>query len=243
VANAENGDQPNHKRNKFLQTVWTRFIGYPKRKLYERRAKYKKETASERAERRTADATFIISIFTVVIAFVSIAQWCVLSGTLDEMKQGFSVERAYVFNDGFEGYKGEQIKSGLSARFSFKNFGKTPAMLKTSPAVKCDYAIVGTPEGLTIRFSANDVTDESGFIAEGVIIAPNDRIGPFSASLNATKEQIDQARIGIGRIYCQAAIGYSDMRDNFHETKVCMGYNFKYNAFILCPDKGANSHT
>jgi hypothetical protein len=61
--------------------------------------------------------------------------------------------------------------------------------------------------------------------------------------LNATVYQINQAQNGVGKIYCQAVIGYADMRDNLHETGVCYFYSFSAKGFFLCPEKGANYHT
>jgi hypothetical protein len=47
-------------------------IGYIKRKLQERRAKYEAQTPEEKAAWRTANATVAIAIFTVVLAFVGV---------------------------------------------------------------------------------------------------------------------------------------------------------------------------
>jgi hypothetical protein len=59
----------------------------------------------------------------------------------------------------------------------------------------------------------------------------------------ATHEEIESARRGVGKIYCQAQIGYLDMRDNLRETGSCYFYDFSVRDFYLCPEKGANYHT
>jgi len=114
------------KSDPFLQNVWARFIGYPKRKLYERRAKYEKESSSERAERRAANATVLIGLFTIVIAIVGIAQWCILSGTLTEMREE---QRAWIAPLGIwhNRQKPFVIGDAISYVLEFKNVGKSPA--------------------------------------------------------------------------------------------------------------------
>jgi hypothetical protein len=53
-----------------------------------------------------------------------------MQGQLEEMKKSFTIDRAYVLNSEFVAYKEMPIEPGAVARFSFKNFGRTPAILK-----------------------------------------------------------------------------------------------------------------
>lgn len=86
MSDAEGGGAVRDKRKQLLNFTRSWFNDYPKRKFDERRAEREKENATERAERRTANATWFIAILTLVIALVGFFQWWVLSGTLDEMR-------------------------------------------------------------------------------------------------------------------------------------------------------------
>lgn len=66
----------------------TRFVGYVKRKLHQRRAKKQHEKPADRAARRTATATVWMAIFTVVLATVSGLTLLVLRLQLKEMHEG-----------------------------------------------------------------------------------------------------------------------------------------------------------
>jgi len=63
---------------------WVRFIRYAKRKMDERAAKKKQESAQDRLARRTANATVWIAIFTVVLAGAALLTlWQVIAGGSD----------------------------------------------------------------------------------------------------------------------------------------------------------------
>lgn len=80
------GAQPHDPARRNKQRWRIGFINYVKRKLDERGAKHAKESATETAERRTANATWFIGIFTVVTACVGALQWCAIRSQLDEMQ-------------------------------------------------------------------------------------------------------------------------------------------------------------
>jgi hypothetical protein len=189
-----------------------------------------------------------IAVLTVAVLFVGGLQYVtfdrqltVMQGHLDEMRQSFAADRSYVFSR-FEGYGNSPIQPGAIATFWFNNFGRTPAILTIPPGAKCTYS----PDGFhALSFKANDpkLVDAAGRLPEGFIIPIDKPFGPIQAKIEATAEQIGKARNGIGRIDCQAMIGYSDMRDALHETHICFFYDFGVNDFHLCPDKGANYHS
>jgi hypothetical protein len=62
-------------------------IGRFKRALHERHAKKQKESSQDRAARLTAHATIAIAAFTAVAAGVGLAQWWILSGQLEQMRE------------------------------------------------------------------------------------------------------------------------------------------------------------
>jgi hypothetical protein len=66
---------------------WVRFVGYVKRKRYERATKKKSETPTDRAARRTAAATAWMAGFTFVLAATSGLTIWVLKNQLREMHQ------------------------------------------------------------------------------------------------------------------------------------------------------------
>ena len=67
---------------------WFRFVGYVKRKRYERAAKKKNETPTDKAARRTATATVWMAIFTLVLAATSGLTIWILKNQLREMHEG-----------------------------------------------------------------------------------------------------------------------------------------------------------
>jgi hypothetical protein len=84
---ADNGQNPHTP----IQTPgkgrgWTRLVSYVKRKMHERSTKKKKESAIDRAARRTANATVWLAIFTVVLAVVSGLTLFILKRQLGEMR-------------------------------------------------------------------------------------------------------------------------------------------------------------
>jgi hypothetical protein len=163
---------------------------------------------------------FFTAVLAIVTAFVGFLQWDVLRRTLDEMKEGFVVERAHVLNIKFDGYGSAPMAPGLTAKFWFNNFGKTPAILKIPPKAVCKYSVDGF-HPLIFKAENPSLTDASGLLPEGFAIPVDKSFGPITSTLDATKEQIEQASTGVGKIYCEAIIGYSDVRDNLHETSVC----------------------
>lgn len=68
--NTENGQNTNPQRAELREPWRYRLIAYIERKLHERTANKKEESAADRVARRTANATVWIAIFTVVLAVV-----------------------------------------------------------------------------------------------------------------------------------------------------------------------------
>ena len=93
--NSPHPTSPNHYYDP--PTWWRRLIAEIKRRLEERRTKYKHEGAQDKAARKTASATVWIALFAFVTIGLGAAQFFVLrgqlramQGQLDEMKAGSS---------------------------------------------------------------------------------------------------------------------------------------------------------
>jgi hypothetical protein len=189
---------------------------------------------------RTAEITSRLALL-VSLCAAGFSLWQALISK-DRAKAQFAVERAYVLNVKFNGYGSAPIAPGLTANFWFNNFGKTPGILKIPPNAMCRYSVDGF-HALVFKTQNSSLTDSSGLLPEGYVIPVDKPFGPFPATLDATKEQIAHADTGVGKIYCEAIIGYTDVRDNLHETGVCFSYDFSVKDFYLCAEKGANYHT
>ncbi len=185
--------------------------------------------------------TGIIALTGIIGAFIFGKQLIAMQGQLDEMKQSFANDRAYVLDAGFDGYGSGVIAPNIIAGFWFNNYGRTPGILKIPPNAICKYSADGFHK-LIFKAKIAGRTDGNGLLPEGFIIPVDKRFGPFRAPLDATETDIANARAGTGKVYCEAIIGYTDVRDNIHETDVCFFYDFGASDFFLCPEKGANYH-
>lgn len=91
-----------------------------------KRAKSQQEAANNRAANWTAGATVAIAAFTFVTIGVGVAQWCVLTGTLSEMK---SEQRPWLEVTKIEAEPGIEPLNTNSATIQFReiieNVGKT----------------------------------------------------------------------------------------------------------------------
>jgi hypothetical protein len=243
--NKRNATQRHSDNRHFPWAGWG--ISYIKRCFENHHRDKEKENPQDRASRLTARATVWMAIFTGAIFVVGLLQYLVfnrqlgvMQGQLDEMQQSFAADRAYVLSGGFSGYSGRPIAPGIEATIQFHNFGRTPADLRAVGG-ECAYAVEPPKFGAAAKVPG--FFDESGQIPMGIIVDAGKDVGPFRYPLNATQQDIAQARSGIGKIYCRFVIVYDDMRNNAHGTNVCFWYNFGISAFLLCSEKGANYHT
>lgn len=90
LADADEGQNSNapveKSRSKRVRAVWG--IGHRKRKMHQRAAKYKKETPTDKAARRTATATVWMAVFTFVLVAVAGGTLVILRNQLREMHEG-----------------------------------------------------------------------------------------------------------------------------------------------------------
>lgn len=81
MENQQEGDQPNTQTEEPNRNWSGRIIPYIKSKFEEHCAEKKKENPTDRAARRTANATCVIAFFTVVTVGVGYFQWSALRST------------------------------------------------------------------------------------------------------------------------------------------------------------------
>ncbi len=194
-----------------------------------------------RSDRWMIGLTAAIALCGLASAIVFWQQLCVMQGQLDEMRQSFAADRAYLLNGGFTGYGAADPSPQTQVGFTFTNFGRTPAEVR-SIGGSCLYSISGLPR-LAVKVPIPGLTDEVGRIPTGVVVAADRSVGPFKYTLEASAHEIEQARGGNGRLYCRSIVTYDDMRDKSHGTGVCFFYNFSVRGFMLGPGKNANYHT
>jgi hypothetical protein len=107
---------------------------------------------------------------------------------------------------------------------------------------KCAYSL-DLPPTISDTVNIPGFTDDTGKMPVGLIIEPSKAFGPLSYKIDVTQAQIDQAAIGVGKIFCAGLISYDDMRGNNRKTALCMIYNFGIRGWTVYPDKRFNFHT
>ena len=171
----EGGDDPRGARGNLLNSVWSRVVDYVKRKFNERRARREKETPTERAERRTANATWFIGILTLVIAVVGAAQWYVLTGTLNETR---SEQRPWLSFEKIT-IQSMDAKNGIvraNVNYDVSNVGHVPAMdvFLKGTIIRADAFFLFKDIETTKRFCLASLTQDA--IAKKVFTRANSEI-------------------------------------------------------------------
>lgn len=167
------------------------------------RAKYDQEKASYRAANWTAGATVAIAAFTAATIGVGIAQWHILSGTLNEMK---AEQRPWIYADLSPGGKIFRNQSGgltFPIGFTFHNDGHLPAFY-VFPDIEAylsgeDGKVGSTTARERQRIRCDRPLSKQSTI--GITVFPSQKTG-FGASVGITAEEIESA----GKAY-RAATG------------------------------------
>jgi hypothetical protein len=132
LSSANNRRQPDQQIRKPRDHWWTRLIRYVKRKTQERETKKNEESSSDRAARRTADATYWIAAFTIVLALVSaLTLYEVIEGGTDTHKlalAALAANRAWLAPNYM--YLDSPLENGLPVQYVVKvvNVGREPAL-------------------------------------------------------------------------------------------------------------------
>jgi hypothetical protein len=160
----ERGGDPERKSRNFLNAIRFGVINYVKRKLEKRRARREKESASERAERRTANATWFIGLLTLVIAGVGAAQWRVLTDTVDEMR---SEQRPWIKIDSIhvDSFTSNEGAPYFYLTYNISNVGHTPAvnvLVQSAIDRNTKFITIGGSTDILRRFCNEDSGDFSG---------------------------------------------------------------------------------
>lgn len=141
------------------------------------------------------------------------------------------IERAYVLLDASGSVLPKTIAGGATVRLAFKNYGKTPATLRT--VVGRFYFSPGPPTRLTPPQSN---------LAVPVIVTDGGAAGPYDLPLDANDSDLARAARGDGSLVAQASLIYSDVMGETHQTDVCFTYQIKSNQFESCAAVGLDSH-
>jgi hypothetical protein len=180
-----------------------------------------------RSDRWMIWLTAAIAFTGVVSAIIFGWQLIAMQGQLDEMKQSFAADRAYIFMSGVERSPGEDIHTGYVIKTTFKNYGRTPAIVSTV-LNECRYFL--TLPNPFIKY-------DPGSLPIYLPVAANDPLGPFPAAINATNEEIAAAREGRGSIRCLYNIIYRDVRANQHIAGACLVFGVGLKYLFYCPEE------
>ena len=145
------------------------------------------------------------------------------------------VERAYLFLESERLVSDNKVfgAMGIGSPFdinvAFKNFGKTPAIMKGA-AVECRYyATVPYRLSATIGMYSNGIASGDAFEHQLRAIT--------------TAEERESAESGIGTIHLYGEIAYLDMFGDVHVTGFCWQWSFGKKQFMLSPIAELNYHT
>jgi hypothetical protein len=130
VEDANDGNNPTDQVAESNESRWSRFISYPKRKFYERKAKKEKESPTDRAARITATATVWIAAFTVVLSVVGLGTLYEIyiggSDTHDLAQSTLAASRAWIVVQG-TGFGFTKDKNFPTGRVVLADSGNSPA--------------------------------------------------------------------------------------------------------------------
>lgn len=186
----------------------------------------------DRSDRWMIFLTGAIALTGIVSALIFGWQLNVMQGQLDEMKQSFASDRAYVLNGGFSGVGNREIVTGDSVTIAFENFGKTPAEIRTIGA-QCRFSR-GEPPVISTNHSE---------MPPGYILESGRSIPRITVMIEASAEELTAAKASYGHVFCEAAAGYDDVRGARHETVFTFVYDFGNQAWALYNDDKWNRHT
>jgi hypothetical protein len=147
-----------------------------------------------------------------------------------------NVERAYVFFAGVtcDGLKGLPRGTFLTVKYSYKNSGRTPAIMKRIQ--------VGIEYRESVPSDA-DFTYGDGWLPT-IHVVGGDKIGPENdVLLSITGADFEKARTEIGRIFFWSKLTYLDVFGASHETCICSEWHFGQRRFVISTDaKELNYH-
>lgn len=149
-----------------------------------------------------------------------------------------ALERPYVFLEStMQGSVGRAGSSGEPAhftiKFSFRNHGKTPAII-TDLQASGSYWATGYPEA---QYAASHTA------SQGMVISPGDKSSPFTLIFDVDIDDLEKAYNGMGQLLFWGKLLYRDMYGELRETAFCRCYRFDEKAFRLAQAETLNYHT
>jgi hypothetical protein len=134
--------------------------------------------------------------------------------------------RAYVFQDRIT--VARPIEPDSEVTIGFKNFGQTPAVVRTAPAT-CRY-YVSPPDPI--------VSDEITEFNSVLIAGAGEHFMDLGRTLRVTDTEIGRARKGDGSIRCIFNVNYTDVVGESHVAGLCLTYVYvsSQGGFIVCQE-------
>jgi hypothetical protein len=187
----------------------TQIIKFLKRKLHERRNKLATETAADRAARRTTIASWVMVLFTAILAYVACLQLIVSKQTDNTQR---SVERAFIVP--------KEIKLVASRTGNAKiDYWRASAVLENGGGSAATEVTIVTDAqyGPSINPEENEVRINQKKIWRGEI-GPHQSLAIFDVLIDRAAEV---KIIGGEQLFILGKADYSDVFGDRHSTKFC----------------------
>jgi len=165
-----------------------------------------------------------IGIVGIILAFLA---FLISLGALEESKQSFASDRAYIFSDKIN--VSRPIGPNSRVEISFKNFGRTPAVLQDAPA-ECKFH-----ERLPPALVTSEITEFSG----AFIVGAGEHALTLGRDIKASREEFSEIVRSRGNITCVFNIVYEDVRGKTHTAGICLRFfqMVDTSGFIICPEQ------
>lgn len=221
-------------------------IGYVKRKMHERAAKKKEETAADKAARITTTATVWMAIFTCVLALITGGTLIILKNQLTEMREGGvdthnlaeMDQRAWIgpvkvrapeLTDASNHYVYVVPGSKLDFTAEVTNFGKSPGWMTE---VSYRAGMAPSDREMVPDYRGEDTIGKSASIIWPQQPAQTLRTNQGTIVLSAT--DIEAIKLGSLRVFFIGEIKYTDIFKKPHTTTFCYQMNPTLDAFFAC---------
>jgi hypothetical protein len=223
------GDGPNDPIDQFRANWGLRFVGYIERKLQKRKAKKKAETPQDRAARRTANATWWIAVFTIILAAGNLYQLREMHQTgIDAEETKRLDERAWMGVVGFG--PGPEIGKPWNLLGIFSNTGKTPAK-----KVHLACTVEPASDEAFIQWTAPTVQKPTLTSPNGQTICTMLPISPRNVlEPQVTQQNLDD--LSRTTLFVYGSIVYQDIFDRWHWLTFCSSMAKDGRSFEACKE-------
>jgi hypothetical protein len=187
----------------------------------------------------TAIATMFIGLFTYTLKKSTDRMWVATKQAAEVAQKSAdalpAIERAYLFLDdeieaNFVNVTREKNGDRMEAvvKFSFRNHGKTPAILKGIKGTaghSSSYPEVGRKSLALIE----------GEFPDGVVVTSGRKSRPFECECFMDKANFEEARGGFGYIVFFGEVRFSDVLEDTWRVGFCREYDFGSGQFVYLP--------